>query len=637
MMKFDKLLLLAIAVLIIASTASCSDDAGNEPVPVPESTVDTKPWNYNEHMDTSVAPGDDFFMYCVGKWWNDFDLGWYSYYGFCGNESQGYINKYAASMDSTTIKKLYADAAIVDNTTDAALEAIDKALQVTEGIETQEDAWKAIAKAMKLGYTPWFYLGLIPQSRIMNAYLGNINEKGKDSKSAINEEGQIENHSSMSYIRNHPERLDDFVPLKSLRTRATGNDMLDCIFAELGIDEEYATFDKELQKYYDHVRALTPEEIRDTLRYCILRDKCFASNEEYKAGKDKYSLYSYMKLELYDFVKYNMNYIQSYDYATHLNIETQKAEMKEFAEQVIDVFKTRVDSLDWMSGTTKAKAYEKLDKMIFNIGYPDKWIEEALPQLTGTSLVEDMMQIRAANFKGTMACVGKTSEEMSFNWMILCEDVSLLVDNAYYNPGDNSMTILPIYLMEPYYSKEYSDAFNYSTLASTLGHEMTHALDVNGSMFDAYGNYRNWWTVADKMEFKDRQQKLIDCINMLEIMPNELPNVFADGEMTLSENTADLGGFLIGLQAYVEKLKREGYYGEEMTKQERKFYQAYAEQWRAKYTPEYALRRRKDDVHSLAKERVNGTVMNTDRWYELFDVKFGNILYLTPETRARIW
>src|SRR5574344_2265242 len=115
MMKFDKLLLSAIAVLIIASTASCSDDAGNEPVPVPESTVDTKPWNYNEHMDTSVAPGDNFFMYCVGKWWNDFDLGWYSYYGFCGNESQGYINKYAASMDSTTIKKLYADAAIVDN------------------------------------------------------------------------------------------------------------------------------------------------------------------------------------------------------------------------------------------------------------------------------------------------------------------------------------------------------------------------------------------------------------------------------------------------------------------------------------------------------------------------------------------
>ena len=84
-------------------------------------------------------------------------------------------------------------------------------------------------------------------------------------------------------------------------------------------------------------------------------------------------------------------------------------------------------------------------------------------------------------------------------------------------------------------------------------------------------------------------------------------------------------------------MKREGYYGEEMTKQERKFYQAYAEQWRAKYTPKYALRRRKDDVHSLAKERVNGTVMNTDRWYELFDVKFGNILYLTPETRARIW
>lgn len=633
MVKFDKLLLSAIAVLMIAFTASCSDDAVNEPVP--ESTVDTKPWTFSDHMDTSVAPGDDFFMYCVGKWWNDFDLGGY-YHGFCGVESQDYIDKYAERMDSTTIKKLYADAANIDNTTDAALAALDKALQLTEGVETQEDAWKAIAKVMKLGYTPLFYLGIFPYSRIITAYLGDVNSGG-DSKYAINKEkGQGENHYSMNYIRNHPERLDDFVPMRSARTRAAGMDMLSCIIAELGIDEDNVVIDAELKDYYDEVSELTPEEIVDTLRYCILRDRCFASNEEFQAGRDLYDLWS-LKYELRQFVNYNMNYIQSYDYATHLNIETQKAEMKEYGKELIDVFKTRLDSLDWMSGTTKAKAREKLDKMIFNIGYPDKWIDEALPQLSGTSLVEDMMQIRAANFKGIMACVGKTSEEMSFNWMILFEDVDLSVDNAYYHPGDNSMTILPIYLMEPYYSKEYSDAFNYSTLASTLGHEITHALDVEGSKFDAYGNYKNWWTVADKMEFKDRQQKLIDSFNMLEIMPNELPNVYADGEKTLSENTADLGGFLIGLQAYVEKLKREGYYGDELTKQERKFYQAYAEQWRAKYSSDYAMRLKEKDVHSLPKERVNGTVMNTDRWYEIFDVKFGNILYLTPETRARIW
>ena len=114
--------------------------------------------------------------------------------------------------------------------------------------------------------------------------------------------------------------------------------------------------------------------------------------------------------------------------------------------------------------------------------------------------------------------------------------------------------------------------------------------------------------------------------NLLEIMPDELPNVYADGTKTLGENTADLGGLLVGRQAYLEKLEREGYCREEMTKQERKLFQAYAEQWRAKYTPEYAKEMKEIDEHSLARERVNGVVMHIDRWYELYGVKFGNNL-----------
>ena len=160
---------------------------------------------------------------------------------------------------------------------------------------------------------------------------------------------------------------------------------------------------------------------------------------------------------------------------------------------------------------------------------------------------------------------------------------------------------------------------------------------MQGSKYDAVGNNRNWWTVADKMEFNARQQKLVNCFNLLEIMPDELPNEYADGVKTLGENTADLGGLLVGWQAYIEKLEREGYNREEMTKQERKFFQAYAEQWRAKYIPQYAKILKEKDEYSLPRERVNGTMMNIDRWYELYDVKFGNNLYLTPDTRARIW
>ena len=168
---------------------------------------------------------------------------------------------------------------------------------------------------------------------------------------------------------------------------------------------------------------------------------------------------------------------------------------------------------------------------------------------------------------------------------------------------------------------------------------MTHGFDSFGANYDKMGNLRNWWTVADKMEFEDRQQLLIDCYDQLELLPDEMPGVYAPGEQTLTENIADLGGFLIAHQAYMERLDRDGYTGEERLKQERKFFQGFAELWRSKYGPEYvnASLFEEQDVHSISKERVNGVVMNCDRWYELYDVQEGDKLYLPVERRTYLW
>ena len=623
-----KLFSLCMVMLSAFFATSCSDDD------VPESATDTKPWPYDANMDTSVLPGDDFFMYCNGTWWNNYDLNGKNYWGFCGDESEEYIENYKKKMNSPALYKLYDDILKIDNTTDAALAAIDKALQITDGIETEEDAWKAIGKALKLGYTPFFKFFLYPRSRVMMACLCKYDD------SADEKIGGQETPYSLRYLSAHPERLDDFVPISKMRTRSTGFTMLDCIFSELGIPEAEATIDEDELDWYDQVQELSPEDIKEKIRSCIMRDICFASNQIFEENKSLYGIEGSLTDAVVDFYNKEMTYVQSHDYASCLDLQTPKAEITEISKQLLDVLRRRVDALDWMSEPTKANAKEKLDKMILNIGYPDKWVEEALPQLTGSSLVEDMMQARAAKFNGLMSLLGKRSDEgdNSFNLLLLCdEDMCLTGDNAFYEPVDNSMNILPIYLQEPYYSKDYSDAFNYSSFSSTIGHEITHALDVQGSKYDAVGNNRNWWTVADKMEFNARQQKLVNCFNLLEIMPDELPNEYADGVKTLGENTADLGGLLVGWQAYIEKLEREGYNREEMTKQERKFFQAYAEQWRAKYIPQYAKILKEKDEHSLPRERVNGTMMNIDRWYELYDVKFGNNLYLTPDTRARIW
>ena len=621
-----KLLTLGMTMLFAFIATSCSDDNSAE------SATDTKPWPYDANMDTTVSPGDDFFMYCNGTWWKNYDLNGNYYWGFCAYETEEYIENYKKKMNSPALNRIKDDIRNIDNSTDAALAAIGKALQITEGIETNEDAWRAIGKALKMGYQPFFKFTLIPRSRVMKACLG----KSDDSD---DETGKLANPYSLRYLSTHPERLDDFVPLAKMKTRSTGYAMLDCIFSELGIPESDATIDEEVLDWYKRVQELSPEEIKERIHKCIMRDICFASNKDFEENKSLYGIRGTMDDAMQNFYDVPMAYILSHDYIASLDLQSAKVEMTEICKQLIDVLKRRVDALDWMSEPTKAQAKEKLDKMILNIGFPDKWVDAALPQLTGSSLVEDMMQIRIAWFDGLKSLIGKQIEEddNSFNIWLLYGDLSLMIDNAFYEPIDNSITILPIYLMEPYYSKDYSDAFNYSTFSSTLGHEITHALDIDGSKYDAVGNNRNWWTVADKMEFNTRQQKLVNCFNLLEIMPDALPNVYADGTKTLGENTADLGGLLVGRQAYMEKLEREGYSREEMTKQDRKLFQAYAEQWRAKYTPSYAIWLKENDEHSLPRERINGIVMNIDRWYELFDVKFGNILYLTPETRARIW
>ena len=642
-----KHLTLIMAVILSMAVISCSDDPTPEPTPtpLPESTVDSKPWPYDQHMDTSVKPGDNFYMYCIGTWWKEFDLKGENFHAFSGHESQEYINKYASRMNSPIRQKFESDAENIDNTTDAAMAAINKALQITQGIETHEQAWQALAEAIKMGYSPLFKLSLVPKSRVLKAYLAKgesynpeIQSIKVDDDDDDDEDEDEKNINSPRYILSHPERLDDFVLLSQTGTRAIDNPMLSSIAAALGLSEDEVVIDKRFDEYYYKVSGLSVEEIVEHIRYYIMRDACFSSYDKYEDEAQQYGLSGTYEESLSKFETDHMRYINSHDFATHLGAETGKAEIKRMCSELLDVFKRRVESLDWMSSTTKSKAIEKLDKMIINVGYPDQWLEEALPKLTGTSLVEDMMQIRATNYAAIKSCVGKTSYDMSFNAGILTDpDVDLMVDNAYYDPEDNSINILPIYLMEPYYSQEYSDAFNYSTFASTLGHEITHSLDVQGSQFDAYGNNRNWWTVADKMEFAAREQKLIDCFNLLEIMPDELPNTYANGTKTLGENTADLGGFELAYQAYMEKLAREGYNGEQLVKQERKLFQAYAEQWRAKYNSTHALTRLQKDEHSLPKERVNGIVMNVDRWYELFNVKFGDILYLTPERRAHIW
>ena len=173
----------------------------------------------------------------------------------------------------------------------------------------------------------------------------------------------------------------------------------------------------------------------------------------------------------------------------------------------------------------------------------------------------------------------------------------------------------------------------------------THGFDTNGSHYDKKGDPgRLWATDADEQEYNRLIKALADYYSTLEVMPNEMPGLYNQGEYTLAENIADLGGVEVAFRAYTNKLKKEGYKGEEFAKQQKKFFRGWSNLWRAKYTAEYAQWRttgegRPDlkDNHSLSRERVNGVMANIDAWYDAYDVTPDQKLYRSPEERVHIW
>ena len=325
------------------------------------------------------------------------------------------------------------------------------------------------------------------------------------------------------------------------------------------------------------------------------------------------------------------------------------SEMKQrtltICEQMRESFRLRIDANPWMSGTAKQSARKKIDAMTFNVGYPDQWLQAGLPDLGNCeTILDDVLAIRSTMLRFNLSLIGKPTTEVSFHNLI-ANMMDLTVANASYLLNANSMNIWPTWIMEPYYQDGANEAYNYASF-SVIGHEMTHGFDTNGAQFNWQGDLGNLFAGdADSQEFQKRAQQLIDCYSSFEVMPWALPGLHADGAYTVSENIADLGGFHIVYDTYLRHLREKGFTGEQYDLQRRRFYLAYAWLWHGKYTAKFAQMyvNGLDDagtgknVHSLFRERVNGVVMNTDDWYELFPVKPGDKLYREDADRVRIW
>lgn len=308
--------------------------------------------------------------------------------------------------------------------------------------------------------------------------------------------------------------------------------------------------------------------------------------------------------------------------------EKAKKRYEDMVEGVRVAYKARMEKLDWMSDSTRQKALNKLAAIKKKVGYPDKWKDFSALKIDRSSWAQNMMRANAWWNQYTIDKLGKPVDRDEW-------DMTPQTYNAYYNPSNNEI-VLPagIFTVPGYRDEELDDALVYGYAgASTIGHEITHGFDDEGRQFDAKGNLQSWWTREDEAQFKKRADVLVQQFNNMVVIDTMRIN----GRATLGENLADLGGILIGLDAFKQtEAYKKGEKISGLTPLQR-FFLGYALGWMYKIGDKQLASQILTDVHSPARQRVNGPMPNVPEFYEAFNVKPGNKLYLPDSMRVRLW
>jgi len=308
--------------------------------------------------------------------------------------------------------------------------------------------------------------------------------------------------------------------------------------------------------------------------------------------------------------------------------ETAKKRYSDLVEAIRDAYKDRIGKLSWMSDSTKQKAYAKLASITKKVGYPDKWKDFSALKIDKGPFVLNMQRANEwwTNYYNNK--LGKPVDRTEW-------EMTPQTYNAYYNPSNNEI-VLPagMFSVPGMKDEELDDAFVYGyAAASTIGHEITHGFDDQGRQYDPKGNLTDWWTKKDGEEFGKRAKSIIQQFN--EMVPVDTLHI--NGEATQGENIADLGGLLLGIdafkktEAYKKGEKLHGY-----TPMQR-YFLGYAYSWMYEHRKERISNQVMTDVHSPAKERVNGPVVNIPEFYEAFGIKAGDKMYRADSLRVNIW
>lgn len=384
------------------------------------------------------------------------------------------------------------------------------------------------------------------------------------------------------------------------------------------------------------VGSIKPAEYRDVIEWGIidgaanyLSDATVAEKFDFEGRvlsgrKENHPLWKRSTAQIERFMGEALGKI----YAEKYFPESSKQRMATLVKNLQIALGERIAAQDWMDDSTKVNALLKLNTFYVKIGYPDKWTDISSLTIDPKKSYYENVQAcqRFWNLWDIEHRVGKPVDRD--DWHMTPQTV-----NAYYNPTTNEICFPAGILQYPFFDPTADDAFNYGAIGVVIGHEMTHGFDDQGRRFDKDGNMHDWWTEADGKNFTERTDKYADFFSSISV----LPDLKANGRLTLGENLADHGGLQVAFAAYRNATKYAPLGELDGLTADQRFFHAYAGVWANNITEAEIRKRTKSDPHALGRWRVNGALPHVDAWYEAFGVKEGDKMFIPKSERLQLW
>jgi putative endopeptidase len=677
-MKFK---FIGISILLAVSVSTCKREKKEE----------TGSHSYFDKagMDTSVTPGENFYQYANGNWIKnaaipDDQSGWGSFYTLYeenlqklkgileeaanskntkGSAEQKLGDYYASGMDTLAIEKvggeplkpMLAKIDAVKNYKDlmnlvAEMYAEGEAYLV--GIYVAADD-KNSAKNITVLYQTGTSLpekdyytrtdsssvaarnGLVTYAEKMFVLAGtDPATAAKNAKEVLKLETEIaKSHRTPVELRN-PQANYNKMSVADLGKNSPNIDFKN-LFAKMNIHTDSVNVGQP--GYYTALNKLLASQPIDAwktkLKFDYISNNAPLLNKDFVRANFEFNrVFSGQKKEsdrwkkMVNRVDGGMGELLGQSYVKKYFNDTAKKRMDELVSNLQKAFNQRIQKLEWMTDSTKERATAKLNSFLKKIGYPNKWKNYDDVNIDRNNFFANAKSVRRHNHKELMDKIDKPVDRMEWG-------MSPPTVNAYYNPTNNEIVFPAGILQFPFFDSEADDAINYGAIGMVIGHEMTHGFDDQGSQYDDKGNMKNWWSTYDAEKFKKKTAGVVKQYNWFTV----LGDLHVNGELTLGENLADIGGLAIAYDAF--KMTKQGQDTARIDgfTPDQRFFLGYAQVWRLKTRDETMRTRINTDPHSPEMYRVNGPASNFDPFYEAFNIKPGDKAFINSEERARIW